>query len=242
MNIKNSPAVILVPGYWLGSWAWDDVTGCLFDAGVPTMAVTLPGLDSPATRRHNIRLSDHIEALVKTISNTASPVLLVAHSGAGALATAVLDEVPELISRVVYVESGPVADRTIARPDLDTETVEVPLPTWEQLEAGGASLAGLNEVMLRRFQAQAVPHPAGPLREPVRLNNPARNNVPATIVCCSCPSTTVRQMAVGGTSMFAPLVDLTDTDYVDLPTGHWPMWSKPEALSEIIMAELMKNS
>lgn len=226
--------VILVPGHWLGGWAWDNVTEHLSGNGIPTAALTLPGLESPTTKRSGIRLADHVDALVDAIRDAASPVVLVAHSGAGMLTTAALDQVPDKVRRVVYVESGPVADGTIARPDLDATTVELPLPTWEQLEAGGASLAGLTDDMLRHFQDRAIPHPAGPLREPVCLNNPARNNVPATIVCCSFPSASVRQMAATGAAMFAPLADLTQTRYIDLPTGHWPMWSTPQALAEII--------
>jgi len=227
--------VILVPGNWLGGWAWDSVAECLSGQGTSAMAVTLPGLESPATRRDGIALADHVGAVVDAVRGVAGPVVLVAHSGAGPLATAVLDQAPEMVSRVVYVDSGPVADGTVARPDLDPKTSEVPLPTWEQLQAGGASLAGLTEEMLQRFKERAVPHPAGPLLEPIRLHNPARHQVPATIVCCSIPGAVIRQMVTDGTPMFAALNDLTDVRYVDLPTGHWPMWSAPEALAELIL-------
>jgi len=233
MDMKKATPVVMVPGLWLGGGAWDDVAEHLSLGGIPAMVVTLPGLDSPTARRDSIHLADHVNAVTAAIRDAAQPVVLVAHSGAGVLASAALDQVPDLIRRVIYVDSGPVADGTIARPDLDPESIEVPLPTWAQLEAGGASLAGLTEEMLERFQTCAVPHPAGPLREPVRLNNPARNQVTATIVCCSFPSAAIRQMAVSG-GMFAPLADLADAHYVDLPTGHWPMWSAPEALAEIV--------
>ncbi|MCL2803778.1 MAG: alpha/beta hydrolase [Micrococcales bacterium] len=232
--MKNSPLVVLVPGHWLGGWAWDEVAEYLSQAGLSTVAVTLPGLESPETRRDGIGLVDHVSAMVDVIGGAAGPVVVVAHSGAGGLATAVLDQAPDTVSRVVYVDSGPVADGTVARPDLDQKTVEVPLPSWAQLEANGASLAGLDDEARGRFRARAVPHPAGPLREAIRLNNPARNRVPATIICCSIPSPAVRQMATGA-GMFAALADLTDAHYVDLPTGHWPMWSKPEALAEVIV-------
>ncbi|MCL2652749.1 MAG: alpha/beta hydrolase [Propionibacteriaceae bacterium] len=234
MNMKNTSTVVLVPGFWLGGWAWDDVSEHLTRNHLASVPVTLPGLDSPNTRRDGIGLADHVEAVLDAIRAAASPVVLVAHSGAGMLASAVLDQEPDLVSRVVYVESGPVADGTIARPDLDPAAIEVPLPIWELLEAGDASLAGLDEDMLRRFQERAIPHPAGPLREPVRLHNPARNLVPTTVICCSLPSAAIREMVVGGVEMFAPLADLADVKYLDLPTGHWPMWSAPEELAEAI--------
>ncbi|MCL2455023.1 MAG: alpha/beta hydrolase [Micrococcales bacterium] len=234
-NTKTSSPVVLVPGLWLGGWAWDAVAEHLSRRGVPAAAVTLPGLESPTARRDGIGLVDHVSALVGAIHDAGSPVVLVAHSGAGVLATAVLDQAPETVRRVVYVDSGPVADGTVARPDLGPETTEVPLPSWAQLEAAGASLDGLDEHALRRFRDRAVPHPAGPLREPVSLHDPARNQVPATVVCCSFPSAAIREM-VTAPGMFAPSADLTDLEYLDLPTGHWPMWSAPEALADIIAA------
>ena len=30
------------------------------------------------------------------------------------------------------------------------------------------------------------------------------------------------------------LAELSDVTYVDLPTSHWPMWSRPKELAEII--------
>ncbi|MCL2466907.1 MAG: alpha/beta hydrolase [Micrococcales bacterium] len=234
MNTKTFSPVILVPGWWLGGWAWDEVTQCLSRDGVPTQAVTLPGLDSPTTPRCGIVLADHVGALVSAVRSATSAVVLVAHSGAGAVVTAALDDAPDLVAQVVYVDSGPAADGTVARPDLSPEAVEVPLPPFAELDAVGASTAELTEQMLRRFHDRAVPHPAGPLREPLHLRNLARNQVPATVVCCSFPSAAVRDMAASGTGMFAPLADLADAHYVDLPTGHWPMWSQPEALAAVI--------
>ncbi|WP_460301998.1 alpha/beta fold hydrolase [Actinocorallia aurea] len=234
MSEKNVSPLILVPGLWLGGWAWDEVSDHLSGDGVPAQAVTLPGLDSPATPRAGIRLADHIAAVVTAIRAAGEPVVLVAHSGAGMLATAALDEVPGMVRRVVYVDSGPVSDGAVARPELDPETLEVPLPPTAQLAAAGVSLDGLGEEALRRFQDRAIPHPAGPLREPVRLSDPARHQVPATLVCCSFPSTTVREMVGSEVGMFAPLADLADVHYLDLPTGHWPMWSRPAALADLL--------
>jgi len=231
--MKNTSTIVLVPGLWLGGWAWTEVSGHLIRHHLSPVPVTLPGLDSLATRRDGIHLADHVGAVLDAVRQASGPVVLVVHSGAGMLASAVLDQVPGLVSRVVYVDSGPVADGTIARPDLEATVVDVPLPTWQQLEAGGASLAGLTEAMLQRFQQKAVPHPAGPLHEPVQLHNPRRNQVPATVVCCSIPGEVLRSL-VTSESMFAPLADLTDVCYLDLPTGHWPMWSAPDGLAEII--------
>ena len=34
--------------------------------------------------------------------------------------------------------------------------------------------------------------------------------------------------------MFAEVANLTNVGFVDLPTGHWPMWSRPNDLAHVI--------
>ena len=225
------PPVILIPGYWLGGWAWLAVAGQLRSAGLTVTSLTLPGLESAETSREGVQFADHVDAVIDVLPEQ-GPAVLVAHSGAGAVVTAVLDQVPERVARVIYVESGPSADGSVPRPDLDPALVDLPLPSFQELEAQGASLEGLDQAALEQFREGAVPHPVGALTEPIELRNPRRNDVPATVVCCSFPSAAVAQAA--DDTIFAPLRDLTDVSYVDLPTGHWPMWSKPEELASVI--------
>ena len=59
--------------------------------------------------------------------------------------------------------------------------------------------------------------------------------MPATLIACSIPTATVRQLAEGGHPMFAEVARLRDLSYVDLPTGHWPMFSRPQDLAEAIL-------
>lgn len=47
----NDPAIVLVPGYWLGARAWDEVVERLRDAGQRGIPLTLPGLDPLDPRR-----------------------------------------------------------------------------------------------------------------------------------------------------------------------------------------------
>ncbi len=72
------------------------------------------------------------------------------------------------------------------------------------------------------------------MREPVHLGNDARRDVPTTIIACSFPSEAVMQMAREGHPMMAEVATLRDLKLVDLPTGHWPMWSRPADLAAAI--------
>ena len=51
------------------------------------------------------------------------------------------------------------------------------------------------------------------------------------------PERIVEELAAAGEPMFAPLNDLDDLTVVDLPTGHWPMLSRPTNLADLIAVE-----
>ena len=90
----TSPPIILVPGFWLGAWAWDEVATALRADGHDVTALTLPGLESVDADRSSITLSDHVEAICEAVRAAAAPVVLAVHSGAGFSGYAASDRVP----------------------------------------------------------------------------------------------------------------------------------------------------
>jgi pimeloyl-ACP methyl ester carboxylesterase len=227
-----STHIVLVPGYWLGGWAWDEVAPRLRDRGHRVTAVTLPGLESPDADRSGITLAHHADAIAAAVrSQPAERTLLVAHSGGAVPATVATDRDPRLVDHVVYVDSGPAVDGLALMPDLEGD--DLPLPPWEQLTAMGNSLEGLDEDDLDRFRQRAVPQPAETAREAVRLADPERFRVPGTLVCCSLRAADLPALAARGVPFLAALGD-HDLRYVDLPTGHWPMWSRPVELAALL--------
>lgn len=220
---------VLVPGYWLGGWAWDAVAEGLRSRGAVVDAVTLPGLhpgDDPST----VTLQDQIDAVAGAVERLPGRVVLVGHSGAGALVSGAADAVHDRLVALVFVDSGPAPDRQIALPDLPADTASLPLPSWTELEDQGSSLAGLDERALETFRARAVPQPAPPLREPLTLAHEERYAVPVTVICSSYPAQQVREMIETGHPWFEELARFRDVTLTDLPTGHWPMWSRPDDL------------
>ncbi|MDP9273711.1 MAG: alpha/beta hydrolase, partial [Chloroflexota bacterium] len=100
--MKSAP-IVLVPGFWLGAWAWDEVAAALRADGHDVTALTLPGLDSADTDRSGITLSDHVDAIVDAIQGTERPAVLAVHSGTGFSGYAASDRIPERIAAMVYV-------------------------------------------------------------------------------------------------------------------------------------------
>jgi pimeloyl-ACP methyl ester carboxylesterase len=224
----TTPPIILVPGFWLGAWAWDEVAGALRADGQDVTALTLPGLGSPDTDRSSITLSDHVDAIVDAVEVAGRPVVLAVHSAAGFSGYVASDRVPQLIAAMVYVDSAP----GIPPLDADFQGDEKPL-VWDEIEAE-ENLDGLSEEQKETFRQRAVPVPGGVLREKVELTNPARLDVPTTVIATGYTSEQYKDAAKEGYAWLGGLNEVRNITWVDLPTSHWPMWSRPKELAEII--------
>ena len=225
----TSAPIVLVPGFWLGAWAWDEVADLLRADGHDVTAVTLPGLESVDADRSAIALSDHVDAICRAVGAAGAPVVLAVHSGAGVSGYGASDRVPERIAAMVYVDTGPATGAI----DPDFTDAELPMPSPEKL-AQDESLEGLSEEQLDTFRRRAVPEPGAAVREGPELTNDARRDVPSTVVCTSFTTEQIKDAVEQGYAWVAGLAELRDVTYVDLPTSHWPMWSRPRELAEII--------
>jgi pimeloyl-ACP methyl ester carboxylesterase len=223
-----SPPIVLVPGFWLGAWAWDDVAAVLRGDGHDVRAVTLPGLESADADRSSVTLSDHVDAICDAVKAAAAPVVLAVHSGAGASGYAASDRVPDRVAHMVYVDSGPAT--AALDPSFDGD--EKPL-VWEEIEQE-ENLDGLSEEQRETFRNRAVPEPGGVLREAPKLTNDARLDVPTTAICTGFTSDQYKAAVEEGQTWLGGFADLRDLTWVDLPTSHWPMWSRPQELAKII--------
>jgi pimeloyl-ACP methyl ester carboxylesterase len=228
--MRRMPAapIVLVPGFWLGAWAWDEVASILRDDGHEVTALTLPGLESADADRSGIGLSDHVDAICAAVEAAGRPAVLAVHSGTGGAGYAVSDRIPEQIAAMVYVDSGAANDAL----DPGIEGDERPL-VWREIEAE-ENLSDLSEAQLETFRQRAVPEPAGVLRDAPQLTNDARLDVPSVAICTGYSSDDYKAAVQQGYAWLGGFGELRDLTWVDLPTSHWPMWSKPKELAEII--------
>jgi pimeloyl-ACP methyl ester carboxylesterase len=220
--------IILVPGFWLGAWAWDEVAAALRAEGHDVTALTLPGLESAHVDRSSITFSHHVDAICEAVRAARGPVVLAVHSGTGFSGYAASDRVAEQIAAMVYVDSAP----GVGAMDADFEGVEKPL-VWKDIEAE-ENLDGLSEDQKETFRQRAVPEPGGVLREAIELTNDARLDIPTTVICTGYTSEQYKDAAKEDYAWLAGLKEVRNITWVDLPTSHWPMWSRPRELAEII--------
>jgi pimeloyl-ACP methyl ester carboxylesterase len=103
----TSAPIILVPGFWLGAWAWDEVADALRADGHDVTAITLPGLKSVDTDRSGITFADHVDAIVEAVEAARAPAVLAVHSASGFSGYAASDRIPDRIAAMVYVDTAP---------------------------------------------------------------------------------------------------------------------------------------
>ena len=225
-----SAPIVLVPGFWLGAWAWDAVAERLRAAGHEVLAVTLPGLESVDADRSGITMADHVDAIVAAVESAGRPVALALHSGAAAPGYGATGQVADRVAAVVYVDTFPLLGPI--NPDLDGD--EWPLPGWTELEEDGNSLDGLDADQLAAFADRAVPQPAGAVRGTVEPIGDAPRVIPTVLLCTSFPSSEFTAMIESGSPWMAELATIEPVEYVDHPTSHWPMWSATGVTAELL--------
>ena len=223
-----SAPIVLVPGFWLGAWAWDEVASLLRADGHEVTALTLPGLESVDADRSSITFADHVDAICDAVRAAGRPVVLAVHSGAGFSGYAASDVVPEQIAAMVYVDTGAGKGG-----DPSFEGDELPLPSPQDL-AKEENLEGLSDEQLETFRQRAVPEPGGVLREQHTFTSDRRLDIRSTVICTGFTSEQYKEAMKEGYAFLAGFDELRDLTWIDLPTSHWPMWSRPKELADII--------
>ena len=136
----------------------------------------------------------------------------------------------------MLIDCARLASERLARiEDPDFADTELPFRTHAELRQ--ENLEGLSRQHLQRFRHLAVPQPGATLRDAPVLVDPARLDVPTTVVCTGFRAEQVRAAVTEGYPWLGGLAELHEVTYVDLPTSHWPMWSKPRELATLL-AEL----
>ena len=93
---------------------------------------------------------------------------------------------------------------------------------------------GLGEAERESFASRATPQPYGALTQPLALGGGA-DKLPKTLITCSFPLQQVHAMIAAGHPLFAALAG-PEWSFETVPTGHWPMFSKPAETAAALAA------
>lgn len=144
-----------------------------------------------------------------------------------------VDARPDRVVRAIYVDSGPLGEGGVINDDLPAEGDDIPLPPWEGFEE--ADLTDLDEDLRTAFRARAIPQPKGVAIEQQHLHDVRRYEVPATVIACEFPSSLLNEMMDAGHPFTEELARIKHVELIDLPTGHWPQFTKPAELGKAIL-------
>lgn len=242
--------VVLVPGFWLGGWCWRPIARRLRAQGHDVYPVTLTGLGERShLARPEVDLDTHVEDIVNLFQREdLRDAILLGHSYGGVPVTGAADRLTDRLARVVYLDSAPIPDGTAyldGNPPESRRTIErwvaergdgwkLPMPSWEELETGfGASLAGLDDAAKATMRAGAAPQPAATFTQPLRLTDQGGTSTPKLGILNSFTLAQIEELIAVG-HPWGALMSGPEWSFVELPTGHWPMFSRPDDLAEFL--------
>ena len=219
--------IILIAGMWLDASAWDEVVPEIVRLGHRPVPVTLPGQgdgDRDAT------YDDQVAAVVAAVDAADGPALVVGHSAACALAWVAADARPDAVGRVALIGGMPSADGETYFGPFDPVDGVVAFPGWEPF--AGPDSDDLTEEQKATVAAGAIAVPSAITHATVRLSDERRYDVPVTMICPEFSPDDARAWVADGD--VPELAEATNVEYVDLDSGHWPMWSRPTELARVL--------
>jgi pimeloyl-ACP methyl ester carboxylesterase len=226
---------VLVHGAWHGGWCWDRVAPLLRSHGHEVHAPTLTGLSERAhLLSPTVGLDTHVEDVVRLLDVLdLRDVILVGHSYAGQIVTAVADRRPDAIAKRVYLDAFVGEDGETAV-SLQPETVA---HHWSD-SAAGPGFGWL--VPVRRLEVLGVtdqadvdwltprltPHPWKTYTDPLRLTGACDGVAAAFIECVDWMRVFESQAARARDKGWTVL---------ELPTGHEAMVTAPQQLADLLL-------
>lgn len=229
--------IILIPGLWLDASSWDDVTPALERAGHAVHPLTMPGVGVPASESSDIGIADWVDAVVAEIDALDGAVVVVGHSGGGNVAWGAADARPDRIARVIFVDTvPPPSGQGISEFDLVDGVV--PFPGWDSFD--DPEVFDLDDDTRARTAARTASVPARVPTDPIQLRDDRRHQVPVTLLSGGQSEDELRAEL----AQWAPWADafnaIEHAEVVKLGTGHWPQFSRPDALAREILAAVSR--
>lgn len=228
--------IVLVHGGWQGSWVWKKLTPLLVTAGHRVYTPTLTGLGDRAHLTHpDLNLDAHIQDVLLFLEmEDLREVLLVGHSYAGFVISAVAERAANRLHSLVYLDAFvPENRKRVTDYLLPLERRQALIKAGQEsgyvapipLQALGVSDAADLEWATPRLVKQAF----ATFDQPIRLTAPAGNGFPRSFIASTNPPS-------GSFGQFAEAIRNNPSwQFFELSTGHQAMISAPLELSRILL-------
>jgi pimeloyl-ACP methyl ester carboxylesterase len=213
---------ILIPGGWQGGWVYQTVADLLAAHGHQALPITLSGLgDAPAPTAN---LETHINEVASAVKSQRDDVVIVGQSYGGMVVSGAADAAPSHIRALVYVDAYV--------PDSGDSVWSLTTPRFRDLFVAGAKADGLMCAPPPNLDPRCRPHPLATFLQSIHLSGRWRE-VP-------------RKTFIGAFGWEgSPFLDLyqrlsgePEWSTFAFDCGHNVARLKPEALTEILLAQL----
>ncbi|MFJ2646268.1 alpha/beta fold hydrolase [Streptomyces sp. NPDC087420] len=233
---------LLVHGAWHSGQSWERVAPLLTSAGHRVYAPSLTGYgDKAHLLGPGVGLDTHVEDIVALITEEdLADVILVGHSYAGLVISAVANQLPDRTRRLVYLDAMVPEDGESAVDVMPVSQVLIDralasesgwrIPPLPELPPPFGLFGVTDPADAAWLRTLLSDQPVRCLQQPVRLDNPAVNTIPRTHIHCTVvPEGFVRRPVP------ATQPNGTPAQVLELPTGHDCMITLPAELADLLL-------
>ncbi|MCM8569894.1 alpha/beta hydrolase [Gramella jeungdoensis] len=219
---------LFIPGAWMGKWIWKDLKESLEDLNYTVYTVSLRGLESKNAQK-NFDLQDHVDD-VKTFieEKNLNELIVVGHSYSGFVIGQLADQVPEKISKLIFLEAFfPLHDQNLfeaaglnAKEEIqimENNSGNWPPPTLDELK----QQKHLSGEQIRLLNKKLVDHPGKSVSRNAYIKSD-KIEVESVFIGSNF-NMSVRQKLLYG-----------NVGFYELNGGHWPMLTKRKKLTGIL--------
>src|ERR1700722_11000181 len=221
--------ILLIGGLWLDGSAWDDLVPALAELGHRGVPLTLPGQGDGSA---SATLDDQVAAVLSAVDSASGKPMVAGHSAACTLAWLAADRRPEKVAKVALIGGFASSDGQAYADFFEIRDGVMPFPGWGPFE--GPDSADLDEDAKNRIASAAVPVPEGVAKGIVHLTDERRFDVPVVLVCPELSPAQAQEWI--GNGDVPELAKAKHVEYVDIDSGHWPMFTKPKELARLLAA------
>jgi pimeloyl-ACP methyl ester carboxylesterase len=226
---------VLVPGAWLGAWAWKNVVPVLEQKGHEAYPVTLTGMGE---RVHLASKDLGIETAIQDVLNVIAfndleDFVLVGHSFAGKVVAPVADRLHERVEKIIYLDAFRPDKVRTPQGSFDPASEFGPPPpggfaillTEKTVDRIGGDVQGETR---KWMMSKVTPWPVKPAADPITLSE-RFDSVRSAFIFCTKSGDPVDEIIAGKWGKL-------DGPHRVIDSGHWPMITKPDELAEDLVA------
>jgi pimeloyl-ACP methyl ester carboxylesterase len=237
--LSDRKTYVLVHGAFFGGWCWKEVAAGLRALGHLVYTPTLTGLGE---RSHLLATRPTLETFIEDVTQVLrfedlNNVILVGHSFAGSVVSALADRMPETLRHLVYLDAQLLLSGQSPASGAPSETMEryrqrvIETSQGPVIPPFDPQTFGITDLEVAAWiKTRLTPHPFQTYFDELALKNPLGNGVPATYIACIYP----RYANVASSHELARQIE--GWTYVELPTGHNAMLSMPGKLVTLLAA------